>query len=188
MRGSDFYVDSSTAMTDPGNILVTAKRPVSNGTTNQFTTQVGASGSGYGSGHTPQVNERPLSNVNAWSISTAAKQTEEYTIEAASVGDIDISSATIVDYMGWIDAKEASTANSPVAHIIVGSVATAITLTTTNKFFTHVAGSTTYPTGGTDIGMDGQYTTTAHIFTLNECGIVFAYIPATGSNKGSFFF
>ena len=54
---------------DPGAILVTAKRPFTNGTTEDgFTTQIGASGSGYGSGHTPQVNERPLSQTNGWSV------------------------------------------------------------------------------------------------------------------------
>src|ERR1051325_1179465 len=60
-RVSDIYVDDSAALTDPGNIWVTAKRPNANGTANEFTTQVGSGGSGYGTGHSPQVNERALS-------------------------------------------------------------------------------------------------------------------------------
>lgn len=180
-RYSDLYIDNSTALTDPGNIWVTAKRPVANGTSVQFTTQVGAGGSGVGTGHSPQVNERPASATNGWSLSSAAKVTEEYTIEAKTAGDIDISTATIVDFMGWIRALIASTANTPVDHIIVANVATVKTMTTAAATYRAIAGSTTYPAGNTDIGMDGQYTTTAHLMTLQEAGIVVAYIPVSGT-------
>jgi len=180
MFSSDHYIDNSSALTDPGNIWVTAKRPYSNGTSNQFTTQIGTGSSGYGSGHAPQVNERPVSNSDGWSISTTTVQTEEYNIEPANTGDTDISAATIVDYMGWIRAHEASTANSPVTHIIVNGVTTTKTLTTSDAYYEQMAGSSTYPAGtGSDIGMDGQYTTTAHLFSLTECGIVVAYIPSS---------
>ena len=50
----DIYADNGTTLDDPGDVRVTAKRPVANGTLNQFTTQIGSSGSGYGSGHAPQ--------------------------------------------------------------------------------------------------------------------------------------
>lgn len=182
MRSSDHYIDNSSALTDPGNIWVTAKRPIANGTSNQFTTQVGAGGSGYGTGHSPQVNERALSTTNAWSIQSASKQTEEYTIEAKSVGDIDISTATIIDYMGWVSAKVG--VNS-TGNIIVNNVATNIAVTTSNKVFTKIAGSSTYPAGNTDIGMDTN--TVNQLFTLNECGIIVAYIPgAIVANKSNF--
>jgi hypothetical protein len=177
----DMYVDNRTDKTDPGNILVTAKRPVSNGTAVEFTTQIGAGGSGYGSGHTPQVNEQPLSATNGWSISTTTRKTEEYTIEGASVGDVNISTATIVDYMGWIRANVDSTANSPVHRIIVGGVLTAKTMTTSAATYRAAAGSTSYPAGNTDIGMDAQYTTTPHLTSLLECGLIFAYTAATAA-------
>jgi len=98
MRSSDHYVDDSAALTDTGDIWVTAKRPLANGTTNGFTTQIGAGGSGYGSGHAPQVNERALSTTNGWSmVGAGAAVTEEYSIEGPSVGDFDISTAIIID-------------------------------------------------------------------------------------------
>ncbi len=63
----DIYVDNGSDLSDPGNVHVTAKRPGSNGLSNGFATQIGSGGSGFGSGHAPQVNERPLSNTNGWS-------------------------------------------------------------------------------------------------------------------------
>jgi hypothetical protein len=186
-RFSDVYVDDSNSLTDTGDIWVTAKRPNANGTSNQFTTQIGAGGSGYGSGHSPQVNERPLSTTNGWSVSNTTVQTEQYTIESKSTGDIDISNATIVDYMGWISAKVDSTSNSPVHNIIVNGVSTAKTMSTSAAIYTKFAGSAVYPTGNTDIGMDAAYTSTPHTTSLYECGIVVAYIPGTTTANGNFF-
>ena len=174
LRSSDLYIDDSSSLTDTGDIWVTAKRPNANGTTNGFTTQIGSGGSGYGSGHSPQVNERPLSNTNGWSIQSASKQTEEYSIESQSQGDINITGATIIDYMGWVDCKVG--VNS-TGNIIVGGTASNISVTTTETVFTKIAGSTTYPAGNTDIGMDTN--TVNQLFSLYECGIVVAYIPAS---------
>lgn len=182
-RSSDHYIDNSSALTDPGNIWVTAKRPNANGTAVEFTTQIGAGGSGYGSGHSPQVNERALSTTNGWSLSTTTRKTEEYSIESISQGDIDITGATIIDFMGWISASVDSTANSPVHRIIVSGTTTAKTMTTSARVYTQMAASSTYPTGNTDIGMDAQYTTTPHLTRLFECGIIVAYIPSSTSIK-----
>lgn len=177
MRSSDHYIDDSNALTDPGNIWVTAKRPNANGTTNGFTTQIGSGGSGYGTGHTPQINERPLSTTNGWSmIGAGSAITEEYTIESASTGDIDISGTTIVDYMGWAYAKALV---GETASIIVGGSSSNISLTNANTMFTKVAGSSTYPAGGTDIGV---ITTTAlTTVSLYEAGIAVGYIPAVAT-------
>lgn len=182
-RSSDHYFDNSSALTDVGNIWVTAKRPVSNGTTNGFTTQIGAGGSGYGTGHSPQVNERPLSTTNGWSmIGAGAAVTEEYTIEGKTVGDINIGTATIVDYMGWIDAK---TLSNETASIVVGGASSNVSLTTTITIFVKMAGSATYPAGGTDIGL---ITTTAlTTVSLYEGGIVVAFIPAAAPSHSSVF-
>lgn len=174
-RASDYYVDNSTALTDPGNIWVTAKRPFTNGTTIGFTTQIGSGGSGYGSGHTPQVNERPRNDTNGWSVIAAGSAiTEEYNIEGQSVGDINITGSTIVDYMGWIRSKSLA---SETGKIIVNGVSTNISLTSTIKLFIKIAGSTTYPAGtGADIGEISA--TTATTVSLYEAGIAIAYIPA----------
>lgn len=184
IRSSDHYVDDSNALTDPGNIWVIAKRPNTNGTTNGFTTQIGSGGSGYGSGHSPQVNERPADDTNGWSIATVASAiTEEYNIENASTGDINISGATIVDYMGWLKTKALT---NETGKIIVNGVSTDISITTTSIFFTKAAGSSTYPAGtGADIGITSAAVATT--ISLYECGIMIAYIPAvaTASNIGT---
>ncbi len=176
-RFSDFYIDDSAALTDTGTVWVTAKRPNANGASNQWTTQIGAGGSGYGTGHSPQVNERALSATNGWSIQNAATQTEEYTIEGAATGDIDISGASIVDYMGWVRAKVGV---ASVGHLIAGGNAATINVTTSYASYTFIRGSTTYPSGTDAIGMDTNAVN--QLFSLVECGIVVAYIPPVNAS------
>lgn len=181
-RFSDIYVDNLSTLTDPGNIWVTAKRPFSNGTTNGFTTQIGAGGSGYGTGHAPQVNERPLSTTNGWSmIGAGSAIPEEYNIEGQSVGDITTVGGTIVDYLGWASASSLA---GETASIIVNNVTSNISLTSTNTLFTQVASSTSYPAGtGTDIGIITSTALTT--VSLYECGVLVAFIPGTGSTSVS---
>lgn len=177
-RTSDHYIDNSSALTDPGNIWVTAKRPNANGTTNGFSTQIGSGGSGYGTGHSPQVNERPLSNTNGWSmIGAGSAVTEEYNIESTSTGDIDISTATIVDWLGWVDTKALV---GETVQIILDGANNAQAITSTETLYTKIKGSTTYPSGtGADIGMTTDTSLTT--VSLYECGVIVAYIPATAS-------
>lgn len=170
-----WYVDDGTSGY-PGAIRVTAKLPIANGTTNGFTTQIGAGGSGVGAGHSPQVNERPNSDSNGWSIVTVASAiTEEYNIQSVSAGDVDITGATIVDYAGWLRSKALT---SETAQIIVNNVNNNISLTSSIAFFSQIAGSSTYPAGtGTDIGEISAAIATT--ISLYECGIVVAYIAAS---------
>ncbi len=180
-RSSDHYVDDSSSLTDTGDIWVTAKRPNANGTNSDFNTQIGSGGSGYGSGHSPQVNERPLDTTNGWSavVAIAVPKQEDYIIEGKATGDIDISAATIVDYMGWVSAKALT---SETGSIIVNSVASNISLTTTITVFTKMAGSSTYPAGNdSDIGI--LTSTTLTTVSLYEAGVIVAYIPNTTTTK-----
>lgn len=178
-RTSDHYIDNSNSLTDTGDVWVTAKRPNANGTANNFNTQIGAGGSGYGSGHSPQVNERPLSATNGWSVVAVAATTEEYNIEGQATGDISTSGGTIIDYLGWVST---STLNAETASIIVNNVTSNINITTTTTMFTKIAGSATYPAGtGTDIGM--VTTNLATTVSLYECGIVVAFIPAANTKR-----
>lgn len=179
---TDMYLDGASILSDPGDIRVTAKRPISNGTTNQFTTQIGVGGSGVGSGHAPQVNERALSQTNGWSITpSGSTRTEEYNIEAASAGDVDITGMIIMGVVGWIFTK---TASSLTNSIIVDGTLTNIANTTTAKAFRQVSPNpTTYPAGtGSDIGM--RSTTTASLHSLYECGITIAYIAPITATPG----
>lgn len=177
-RTSDHYIDDSSSLTDTGNIWVTAKRPNANGTTNGFTTQIGAGGSGYGTGHSPQVNERPLNSANGWSmVGAGSAVTEEYNIESKSVGDIDISTATIVDWLGWVDTKSLA---GETIQIILDGANNSQAITSTETIYTKVKGSTTYPSGtGADIGVTTDTSLTT--VSLYECGVMVAYIPAASS-------
>lgn len=173
MRSSDHYLDNSGSASDVGNIWVTAKLPFSNGTTNGFTTQIGSGGSGYGSGHAPQINERALSTTNGWSQTvTGVAITEEYSIEPQIGGDISTAKSVIVDFMGWVYASSGS---SETASIIVAGNSSNISLTSTNTMFEKIAGSTQYPSGNTDIGITTSTTSTT--VSLYECGVVVAFIP-----------
>ncbi len=169
----DIYVDNGTDLADPGNIIVTNKRPNANGAAVGYTTQIGSGGSGYGTGHSPQVNEQPLSTTNGWSITSASLITEEYSIEGASTGDLDVSNArkyTLVDYMGW---AHVSSSGTTTRNIIVNGSATNISTTTTATTFSKVAGSATYPSGNTAIGVnDNSVNSLTRLF---ECGILLAY-------------
>ena len=174
-RTSDHYVDDSSSLTDTGNIWVTAKRPIANGTTNGFTTQIGSSGSGVGTGHSPQVNERPLSTTNGWSmIGAGSAITEEYNVESAATGDISLTGATIVDWLGW--ASMSSLVGETV-QMVVGGANFAQAITSTNTLYTKIKGSATYPAGtGTDIGITTDTSLTT--VSLYEAGILVAYIPS----------
>lgn len=172
------YIDDVSDLSDPGDIRVTAKRPFSNGTTNDFNTQIGSGGSGYGSGHSPQVNERPLSTTNGWSkIGAGAAVTEEYNVEGQSVGDIDVGGKTIIGKVGWVYA---SSALAETGKIIIDGVSSDIALTSTNTFFYKVSGTATYPAGtGADVGIITSTTLTT--VSLYEAGVVVAYAePQTG--------
>lgn len=180
IRFSDIYVDDSSALTDTGDIWVTAKRPNANGSTTNFTTQIGSGGSGYGAGHTPQVNERPNSDSNGWSVVvTGSSITENYAIEGRATGDIDLSSATIVDYMGWIRAKSLTSETGTIN--LTGS-STNISLTSTTATFLKVKGSSTYPSGDA-IGMTTATTSTT--VSIYEAGIVVAYLAPSLSVSDS---
>ncbi len=176
----DLFVDDSNATTDPGttnvnSLRVTNKRPFANGTTNGFSTQIGAGGSGYGTGHAPQVNEQPLSQTNGWSaVAPGVATTEEYTIEGETVGDFSLVGYRIIDYMGWVFAK---TSSAETAQIKVGGTASNIALTTTAALFRAVKGSTVYPTGGTNIGIISAATATTT--SLYEAGALFTLQPLT---------
>lgn len=173
-RISDIYVDNSSFLTDTGDVWVTAKRPNANGTTNGFTTQIGVGGSGYGTGHSPQVNERALSTSNGWSmVGVGAAVVEEYNIESISTGDLDLTGKTIIDYMGWVYTSSLA---SETINIILGGVNFSQAITSTNTLYTKVAGSSTYPDGtGADIGI--QTDTSLTTVSLFECGVLVAYRP-----------
>ncbi len=164
------YCDDSNALSLAGNIFVTAKRPNANGTMNGFTTQIGVGGSGYGTGHSPQVNERPLSQTNGWAmIGAGSAITEEYNVENVATGDVNISGKTIVGSMGWVFAKSLV---SETGQLVLNNVTTNIALTSTPTAF--LAFNASSPDGaGADIGI--VTSTTLTTVSLYEAGVIIAY-------------
>jgi len=106
------YIDNGTTG-DPGNILVTTKRVLSNGTTTSWAT--GGSGSGYGSGHASFINGRPPSTSNIVSVTPVAIKVEEYNVESRSAGDVNITGYALVDWMGWVNAETAGNYSSGIS-------------------------------------------------------------------------
>src|SRR5258705_56447 len=81
-------------------------------------------GTGHGTGHSPQVNEQPLSTTNGWSkIGAGSAVTEEYNVENRATGDVNINVTFIVGVMGWVYA---SSLIAETGQIVVDGTATAI--------------------------------------------------------------
>jgi hypothetical protein len=174
----DMFIDDGTGVDDPGNVLVTAKRPFANGTTNGFTGT--GTPSGYGTGNARYVNEQDPNTSNFVSVAAAGSAvTEEYNIEGAAVGDVDASAWTLKAVRGWVYAKALV---GETANIIVDNTQTNKSLTSTVTLFTQDSATpTAYPAGtGTDVGL--VTSTTVTTVTLYECGIIVAGTPPTGAS------
>lgn len=172
---SDVYIDDGATLDDPGGGVadacrVTAK-PSAAVNENTFDT-TGGSGA---------VNERPLDEGNYKQHAADASQvSQSYAIQTAAGGDVDISSATQIGYMGWIWAKGAA-GGSGTPKITVNGADTAITLTSSPALYSACVTSATYPADAATIGMVS--TGTADDTFLYECGIVVAYTPSGATPK-----
>lgn len=153
-------------------IRITAKRPLSNGTTNGFTGT--GTPSSYGSGNARYVNEQPASVTNYVSmVGAGAAVTEEYNIEGPSVGDVNVSAVNIVDVGAWIYTSSLVGEN---ASIILNNATSTVAITSTNTAYFKFSGLKTYPAGtGADVGeiTDTSLTTVS----LFEAGVLIAYRP-----------
>lgn len=91
----DIYIDdAASSLTDPGDIRVTYKGPDEANATG-FDTDVG----------TGAVNERALSVTNGKQHAGTSDVQQNYTLQTASEGDVNISGARILGYTGWVYAK-----------------------------------------------------------------------------------
>lgn len=168
----DIYIDGRTDSTDPGSttsgLQVTAKRPASNNT-NSFDTAIGANPANRWT----NVNEVPISTTNGWQEAATANVQENYGLEAASAGDVDISAATIIGRSAWIYAKGAA-GGSGTPQLMDNGVETPVTLTSSAKAFTSRTKSSAYPSASAGIGM--RATNTSDDTFLYDCGILIAYL------------
>lgn len=181
-RFTDIYVDqiNSLDVSDVGNVKICAKRPYSNGSTNDLDTQIGASGSGYGTGHSSQVNERVISISNGWSkVVSGSSVSELYNIEGISVGDIDITKKQIIGILGWCSM---SSTVATTANIVINNNNYLKNITTSNSVYTQVVDIGTYlNNSGSDIGI--VTSSTAATFSLYELGVIIAYLPQSNTSS-----
>jgi len=166
----DIYADDSTALTDPGDIRVTAKRPAPNNV-NNFDTAVGANPANRWT----NVNERALSETNAWEQLLLADTQENFTLEAANIGDVDLSEVgiSLIARLAWIWAK-ATVGALGTPKIMDNGAETAIVLTTSPALYTVLTDSASYPSNAAGIGMRAANAAAATF--LYECGTLIAYL------------
>lgn len=161
------YVDDSTALTDTGDMRVTAKLPTTVNN-NGFDT----------AGGTGAVNERALSETNYKRHAAASAVNQDYNLETAAGGDVNISGDTLVAYGGWIWAARGAGA-ATVHQLRLEGLLYAITLTTSGALHNKIVDSTTYPTNAAAIGLNRD--AGAQDSYLYECGVLCAYKVAAGS-------
>lgn len=157
------YIDDGDDLSDTGNMLITAKLPAAVNENTWDTTGTGA------------INERPVSFTN-YRQQLGGPDRQTYTLQTAAVGDIDISSETLLGYMGW--AIAATSDFSEEAYLVLNNVeyaAPALNALLTEpgfNFLTQPITSASYPSHAAGIGMksspDGDT-------ILLECGAVIAY-------------
>ena len=172
----DIYIDNGTDMTDPGDIHVTAKLPIANGASNTFSTT--GTPTGYtactdGSTHCEYVNQRPMQAASYLYNTTAGL--EEFTLQNAAQGDVDISKATLIANEAWVYALASSACT---AYVINNGTSTSISLATTANMFTNITVNTTYPSGNQAIGMQSC---SGSITKFYGGGVLIAYILPTSS-------
>jgi hypothetical protein len=164
------YVDDGNDLSDPGNKLVTAKLPASVNQDNWTTT-----------GGTGAVNERPLSETNYKQHSTSIGTVRQtYTLQAASAGDLDISSESIVGYMAWAWTKAFLGGGGGYIYLVANGSDILENfaggqLTVAPSLMRYPITSTTYPSDADAIGMALVNVEDLTDATLYECGIVVCY-------------
>jgi hypothetical protein len=170
----DIAADFGTDLTDIGDVRVTAKLPAAAGANNDFNTLVGS-----GTNRWDRVSERPVSATNAISHTAATVVRENFTLQGASAGDVDISGKTVMGFIGWSYAKRGSGTPTGTYYLTVNAVDTAVTLTTTDAYYhSAITTTATYPSGNQGIGMvsDGSVSV-----TMEECGVLVAYLQSAAA-------
>lgn len=171
---SDLYIDDSPSAAGIVNIRVTAKRPNAN-STNTFDTTTATTNSGYGTGNSIYVNQRPLATTGARRMNGSGTATENFAIENAATGDVNLTGHTLVARLAWMHASGVTT--DTLYDSGAAAVPASGTVSTTAGIRYKVSTSSTYPANpATGMGRPtGSGTTNA---VLNECGVVFAYIES----------
>lgn len=157
------YVDDGSDLTDPNPPPLTAKTPGAVNDDNFDTT-----------GGTGAVNERPLSETNFRQHAASTQVSQNYTLQTAGTGDIDLSSASIGGYMGWVWAKKSEAGGSH--SLTLNGSDHPIQLTTSPALHWFAVTGSGYPDNVAGIGLVSGGSA-ADTF-LYECGAVIAFTPS----------
>lgn len=157
------HIDDGDDLQDTGSTLSTTKLPATVNA-NNWNATIG----------TGAVNERPLSETNGKQHTTVTSVEQSYTLQAASVGDIDISGESLIGYMGWAWAKLGS-GDTETVNLIVNGIQVDRTpnLSTLPSLIYYPVTSASYPSDAAGIGMTSN-AESADTFML-ECGGIAAY-------------
>lgn len=165
-RVDQIFIDDGDDLADCGNMLSTAKLPATVNDNNWNTT-----------GGTGAVNERPLSETSFRQETRALAFAQNYTLQAASVGDVDISGETLAGYMPWAWVKRGSGTMEDSIALVANGVQvldwTNLVLNTTPHLIKTGVVSSSYPSAAAGIGMVSN-NETADTF-MYECGVVVVY-------------
>jgi hypothetical protein len=130
------YYDDSSALTDTGNICLTNKFPAAVNT-NSFDTTIGT-----GTNRWDYVDERPVSETNGLQHAASSDVQENFTLQTAAQGDVDISAGTLIARTAWLWAKRGSNGTA---------VAIATTVTHTSNNPTTTATTTAFSPAVNDV-------------------------------------
>ena len=189
MHIQDVYVDSGTDLSDPGNVHVTAKLPIANGTTDSFATKTGTPTGDTicqdGSTNCEYVNERPL---NTAALLGGARTTQEsFTIQGPTKGDVNIAGDNYIADEAWIDTEEQQTGCTGATIINNGtSIALPTAISTSYQMETNIANNSTYPYVNTAVGERSCTNTGTHAVNLAEAGMQIAYVAPTSGSLANF--
>lgn len=164
MNFQHVYLDDVTDESDTGDVRVTIKLP----------TETGGLDGWDGSNGT--IADRPIDNSTFRSHTGTDDQVDSSDIQAAGVGDVDITGETLLGHLGWVWADRGN-GGSGSPSILVSDAETLITLLAgTEVMYTKVITSSGYPSGTNQIGM---HSTNAGADTLwYEGGVMIAYIAS----------
>jgi hypothetical protein len=128
---------------------------------------------------TGAVNERPLSTANHIKETRNLLLRQTYTLQAAAIGDSDVSGETLVGYMGWVWGRLSSSSFDNVGLVVNGveidrlSEATQQNAGSAPILFRAAFTSLSYPSNAAGIGMISNEFLADSL--LYECGAVVAY-------------
>lgn len=171
MNISDLVVDGVNDASDLGDLRVTAKRPAANNT-NQFDTAIGANPATRWT----NVNEVPTNTANGWTQTAIADTQENYTLEGASVGDVNMAPFAVLGRAAWLwFAETLAAAGQGPALMDNGTETRLLKYGTLPTLFSLLTTTSAYPSNVAGIGMRSANDVLTGPDFLYDCGTIIVY-------------